>query len=184
MDYSLAAFATRSSDDIIFLSAGPIVGTGYFDNVGRTRRAGIEASLAGTARPAIVVPLLCAGRRHFRERAGDPGTRTIQAANDDGEIAVRPGDRIPAIPKHSLKAGVDFAITDRLTLGGELVASSKRYLRGDEANLQAPIKGFAIVNATAGYRLGRFELFGRIENLLDDGYETLRPLRRCKRARL
>ena len=169
--YSLSAFTTRSSDDIIFLSAGPIVGTGFFDNVGRTRRAGIEASLAGTAGP------LSWYLSYARVDATFQSALAIQApdnpaADEDGEIAVRPGDRIPAIPRHSLKAGADYAVTDRLTLGGELVASSKRYLRGDEANLQAPIEGFAIVNATASYRRGPLELFGRLENLFDAAYES------------
>ena len=171
IDYSLAAFATRSSDDIVFLSAGPIVGTGYFDNVGRTRRAGIEASLAGMGGPLSWYVSYALVDATFQsalaiQAPDNPG------ADADGEIAVRPGDRIPAIPRHSLKAGVDYALTDRLTLGAELVASSKRFLRGDEANLQAPIKGFAVISATAGYRLGPSRLFGRIENLLAARYAT------------
>ena len=171
LNYSLTAFATRSSDDIIFLSAGPIVGTGFFDNVGRTRRAGIEASLEGTA------GLLSGYFSYALVNATFQSALTIQApdnpaADDDGEIEVRPGDRIPAIPKHSLKAGAQFEMTDRLTLGAEVIASSSRYLRGDEANLQAPIEGFGIVNATASYRRGRFQLFGRLENLFDAEYDN------------
>ena len=171
VDYSLAAFTTRSADDIIFLSAGPIVGTGYFDNVERTRRAGIEASIAGTAGPLSWYLSYALVNATFQSAL------TIQApdnpaANEDGEIAVRPGNRIPVIPKHGLKAGAQYAVTGRLTVGAEMIASSKRYLRGDEANLQAPINGFAIANASASYRLGAFELFGRVENLLNAEYES------------
>lgn len=50
--------------------------------------------------------------------------------------------------------------------------NSERTLRGDEADLQSPIKAFATVNATARYRLGAVELFGRLENLTDANYET------------
>lgn len=169
--YSLAAFATRSSDDIIFLSAGPIVGTGYFDNVGRTHRAGIEASLDGKAGPLSWYLSTALVNATFQSALAIQATDN-PAADEEGEIAVRPGDRIPAIPKHSLKAGADLAVTRKLKIGAELIATSNRYLRGDEANLQAPIKGFAIVNASASYRLGAVELFGRLENLFDADHES------------
>jgi outer membrane receptor protein involved in Fe transport len=82
------------------------------------------------------------------------------ASNEDGEIAVERGDRIPRIPRHGFK------------LGAELAATSSRRLRGDEANLQPPISGFAVVNARAGYRVDPLELFGRVENVLGTRYET------------
>ena len=90
LDYALAAFATRSSDDIIFLSAGPILGTGFFDNVGRTRRTGIEASLGGTGGPLSWFLSYALVNATFQTEL------TIQApdnpaADVNGEIAVRRG---------------------------------------------------------------------------------------------
>ncbi len=171
ISYALALFTTTSRDDIIFISAGPIVGTGYFDNIGSTRRRGVEANLNGRA-----------GRLSWYASYAliDATFRTplaIQApdnpsANEDGEIAVERGDRIPSIPRHSLKLGADLAVTGRLTLGAEMIATSNRRLRGDEANLQPPINGFVVLNARAGYRIGGLEVFGRVDNVLGASYET------------
>lgn len=169
--FALAAFDTRNRDDIVFISAGEIVGTGYFDNVGATRRRGIEASLEGEA-----------GRLTWRAAYAltDATFRTpltIRApdnpeADDEGEIDVERGDRLPGIPRHSLKLGAGLAVTDKLTGGIELIAASGRYLRGDEANLTAKLGGHVVANLDARYRLGDVELFARVENLFDRDYAT------------
>lgn len=169
--FSLAAFRADNRDDIIFISAGPIVGTGYFDNVGRTRRLGVEATASSAAGRLSWYASYAFVRATFRS------SLTIQApdnpsADADGEIAVTSGDRVPGVPLHSFKAGADLAVTSRLTLGAELVASSNRYLRGDEANLERPLGGFAVVNASASYRFGTLELFARVDNLFGRRFST------------
>ena len=45
LEWSLALFRTRSADDIIFVSSGPTVGTGFFQNAGATMRQGLESRL-------------------------------------------------------------------------------------------------------------------------------------------
>ncbi len=171
IDYSLAAFTTRSRDDIIFISAGPIVGTGYFDNIGSTRRRGLEANLSGRAGQVSWYASYALVDATFQTPLAIQAPDN-PASDQDGEIAVEPGDRIPSIPRHGFKLGSDAAVTDRLSLGAELVATSSRRLRGDEANLQPPIHGFAVLNARASYRVGPLELFGRVENVLGTRYET------------
>ena len=169
--YSAALFTTTSRDDIIFISAGPIVGTGYFDNIGSTRRRGVEANLDGRWGRVSWYASYALVDATFRTPL------TIQAPDNpgsggDGEIAVGRGDRLPNLPRHGLKLGADLATTDRLTLGVELVATSSRPFRGDEANLQPPVDGFALVNARASYRAGSLELFARVENVFAADYET------------
>lgn len=171
VNWSVAGFRTRNSDDIIFISAGPIVGTGYFDNVGDTERWGVEANINGEIGPVSWYASYTYVKATFETAL------SIQApdnpfSDEEGEIAVEPGDRIPGVPLHSFKAGADVAVTDAFTVGAELIASSSRYLRGDEANLDDPVDGFAIINAEAGYRLGRIEIFGRVQNVFDTDYET------------
>lgn len=171
LSYALAAYTTRNKDDIIFISAGPIVGTGYFDNAGNTRRQGIEANLTGQVGPIGFYASYGYVKATFRT----PLTIAAPdnpAANEDGDIAVERGDRIPGIPAHTVKAGADVAVTDAFTVGAELVAASGRYLRGDEANLQPKTDGFTVLNASASYRLGKVELFARLENVFDTDYET------------
>ena len=45
--WSAGIFSTTNHDDILFISAGALTNQGYFDNVGRTRRDGVELSLRG-----------------------------------------------------------------------------------------------------------------------------------------
>ncbi len=42
-------FRTTNDDDIVFISAGELTNQGFFDNVGETRRDGLELNLSGDA---------------------------------------------------------------------------------------------------------------------------------------
>jgi len=169
--WSLAAFRTRNSDDIIFISAGPIIGTGYFDNVGATERRGVELSVSGEAGRVGWYASYAHVRATFRSAFAIQAPDNPEA-DEDGEIPVEPGDRIPGVPLHSLKLGGSVAVTDALRLGADLTASSSRPLRGDEANLTDPVGGFVTVGLEASYRIGPAELFGRVGNLFGAKYET------------
>jgi iron complex outermembrane recepter protein len=171
VEYSMAAFASRLRDDIIFISAGSIIGTGYFDNVDATRRRGLEVGSSGSwARLAWYATYALVD-------ATFGSALTIlsphnPSADEDGQIQVRPGDRLPAVPRHSFRAGADFDITPELSIGAGLLGASGRYLRGDEANLQRQIDGYLRLDTAVRYRLGKVELFGRVENVFDAEYET------------
>ena len=55
-------------------------------------------------------------------------------ADEDGNILVRPGNRIPLIPKHTGRLALDYDITPQWNVGGNVVATSGSYLHGDENN--------------------------------------------------
>ena len=94
------------------------------------------------------------------------------AATDEG-VAVVPGDRLPGIPRHSLKAGVRQDLTAAWDLALDTVVSSSRFFLGDEGNDQVPLEGYGVVNLRSSYRFDNgVELFARIENLLDRKYAT------------
>lgn len=171
LEYSVAAYTTHSRDDIVFISAGAIVGTGYFDNVAATRRQGFEASVSARGRrlawQASYALVDATYQSPLAIRSPDnPG------ADAGGEIHVRPGDRLPSIPRHSLKAGIAFDATAALTLGAEVAGTSSRYLRGDEANLGKPLGGYLRCDASARYRRGRIEWYARVDNVFDARYDT------------
>lgn len=172
VEWSLAAFRADNRDDIIFISAGPIIGTGYFDNVGRTRRQGLEAGLSGQQGPVSWFVDYALVKASFRSPLSIQAPHNPQA-EANGDIAVSPGDRIPGIPRHSLKIGADLALGSALVLGAEMHYASSRFLRGDEANLTAPLGGFALFNLSARYQLLEgITLNGRIDNLFDRHYAT------------
>jgi iron complex outermembrane receptor protein len=165
-------FSTTSDDDILFISAGALTNEGFFDNVGETRRDGFEANLGGTAGERFAWSLdYTYLDATFRDGFTVMSPNHPQAV--DGEIEVENGDRLPLIPRQLLKAGVRIAVTEALTFGADLVASSGAYFRGDEGNLLEELDGYSVLNVRAEYRLGeRASLFASIDNLLDEEYET------------
>jgi outer membrane receptor protein involved in Fe transport len=167
-------FRTTNDDDIIFQATGGAQSNeGYFANVGRTRRQGIETSIAGKAFDnrldwfANYTYLDATFRTPFEEiSANHP-----DADPDTGLLDVKKGDRLPGLPRHAFKIGADFAVTPQLTIGGDMMVNSSQYYRGDEANLLPALGGFAVVNLRAVYRVvPHVSLFARVQNLFNRGY--------------
>jgi outer membrane receptor for ferrienterochelin and colicin len=105
----------------------------------------------------------------------------------DGLIQLQPGDRIPLIPQHLLKAFADFQATKKLSLDLDFVAVSRSYARGNENNQSQPdgvyylgpgtSPGYGVAGVGAHYQLHkRLQLFVQIDNLLDHHYYTAAQL--------
>ncbi|MGF1645247.1 MAG: TonB-dependent receptor [Thiotrichales bacterium] len=171
--WHLGAFQTRNHDDIIFISAGALTNQGYFDNVGRTSRRGIELGLHGVALDDKLQWFV----NYTRLRATFEDDLRLSSPNNplavDGEIAVVRGDRLPGIPENLLKTGITWQTTPRLALGADLQYSSDIFLRGDESNLDQTIDGYTLVDLRGEFRASkRLTFFGKIRNLFDTEYET------------
>jgi iron complex outermembrane recepter protein len=177
LSWSLAGFGSRNADDILFV-AGSRAGTGYFRNAGETQRVGVEVAAEGNAGPLrwhAGYALLRATFESELELPGGAHPRAVSVGDDeeDAVIAVEPGDRIPGLPVHSAKLGVDVRPLPDLELGVSAIAHSARPLRGDEANLLAEVDGYVILGARASYQLLEpLQLFIKAENLLDAEYDT------------
>lgn len=176
-DYAAAAFRTTNHDDILFISSGMVANTGYFRNVGDTRRQGVEASLRGRH------PLGGRGARldwsaqytflaaTFQTPYASPSANHPDAVN--GEVAVPVGAHLPSLPAHVGKASVLYTAPFGLSVGLLVVGNSSQYYRGDEANLLSPLPGFVIVNAIAAYPIGaHVTVRGRVNNLFDSHDST------------
>lgn len=171
LNWSAAVFNTRNEDDIIFISAGALTNQGFFDNIGDTRRRGVE--LGANGRVGRVDWF--ANYTYLEATFETPVT--IAGANHplavDGEISVEEGDRIPGIPRNIFKAGANVAVTPKLQLGGELLYNSDRVLRGDESNQLDTVEGFAVVNLRGRYQFHKnLAGFIRVDNVFDEEYET------------
>lgn len=171
LDWKLGGFRTDTADDILTLPSN-IQGFGYFTNAGRTRRQGLEAEVA-------------LRRDRFTLRASYTyldatflDALTLSSPNNpgadiNGNIQVLPGNRLPMTPTHRFKAGVDVEVTEALKINADVVAVGSQFYAGDAANLNAPLTAYATVNAGASYRFDKtFEMFARVENLLDRRYAT------------
>ena len=105
----------------------------------------------------------------------------------DGTIQIQPGDRIPLIPKHMLKAFADVQATTRLSLDLDLVGVSSSYARGNENNLHQPdgtyylgpgtADGYTVLNLGVRYQVNRrLQLLAQVNNVTDRRYDTVAQL--------
>jgi iron complex outermembrane receptor protein len=166
VQWSLALYRADSLDDILFINSGTLIGQGFFANVGRTRRQGLDLDLRGAAGEPVSWFLA------FSLTDARFETPFLAASPDNpfatnGTIAVARGARLPLIPLYDVKAGFD-AGTQRWRAGLEFLYLSPELLRGDEANLAPPLPGQELVTATGRVVLSkRLALVARITNVLD-----------------
>jgi outer membrane receptor protein involved in Fe transport len=172
--WTAATYRTVSEDDIQFIASGNTINSGYFRNVGSTRRQGVELTVQGPVGPVNV-----AARYSFIDAtyldAFVENSPNNTSADANGNIVVTPGSRIPSIPRNSLHLRVDSEVRPGWQLGGNVLLNGPSYARGDENNRDAngPLRGYAVVNLDTTWRLAKgVEIFARINNLFDRHYEN------------
>jgi outer membrane receptor protein involved in Fe transport len=183
--WSADAFRTINSNDIEFVATA--ANAGYFDNVGNTRRQGFDLSLGGKKGGLnwhVTYSFVDATfQSNFEVSAESNST-----ADADGNISVRPGDRIPLIPKNTGRLVLDYDLTQKWNIGGNLIAVSGSYLHGNENDADQAggtngegayvsgsgwIPGYAVVNLQSTYHVAKHaEIFARLINLFDKRYAT------------
>jgi outer membrane receptor protein involved in Fe transport len=171
LGWKVGAFRATNADDILAIPV-PLQGFGYFQNVGRTRRQGIEAQVNLTSKTlqlyasyALVdARFLDALELNSHSPFADPVTGTIQ---------VLPGNRIPAIPRNRVKFGIDYSITDAFKVGGDALFVGSQYFVGDGSNQAARLPGYSVFNVHASYQIDKtFQIYGRVDNIFDNRYAT------------
>jgi iron complex outermembrane receptor protein len=170
ISWNLGAFRTNSFNDIYGIATS--VSSGFYQNIGSTRRQGIEGSFNYQADRWSYYINASYVDATFRSAVQLPSPSNPYQ-DDDGNIQVHPGDRLPGIPKSRVKAGVDYAVAPQWKVGVSLIVVSDQYYFGDESNQNAPMPGYHVVNLHTSYQLGRHvELFGSIDNLFNARYAT------------
>ena len=178
IDWSVVAFRTAIGDDILFVASPDLIGTGFFQNAGDTRRVGLDVELSGQIDRVGWFANYGMVQATFESPLALPSNPAVNdAAGEDGDIAVEPGDRLPGVPRHSFKAGVSYRPTEAWELAFYTIAASSRVFVGDEGNDQPELVGYGIVNLRSAYRLSSsLEVFVRVDNLFDKEYATFGAL--------
>lgn len=176
VSWTAGVFHTINKDDIIFIpveegGASGSLNDGFFDNVGKTKRQGVEVGLNGAL---IEDKLTWFSHYSYVDATFEDGFDVHNENNPAGEdTTISSGDSMPSIPKHNVKLGVDYAFTSSFTLGFDASYHSSQYYRGDEANNNAKIGGYALANLHGRYNLNKHvEFFAKVDNLFDSEYET------------
>ena len=173
-EWSVVAYRTGIRDDILFVASPELLGTGFFQNGGDTLRVGLDAELSGSADRFGWYASYGLVEATFESSLVLPSHMAVNdAANENGELFVAPGDRLPGIPRHSFKLGGRYDVTSGWSVSLDGIVASSRVFVGDEGNDQVPLDGYTVVNLRSAYALNEsLELFGRVDNLFDVDYST------------
>jgi outer membrane receptor protein involved in Fe transport len=179
-------FGAQNNNDILFV-ASPQTGFGYFKNFGKTRRTGVDVDV--NTRLGRVT--LGGGYTFLNATYQSPETvnGSNNSANDsidvsrglEGNVQIEPGDRIPLVPQHLLKAYADFQATSKFAIDLSMNAVSSSYARGNENNMHQPdgtfylgpgtSPGYGVANLGGRYQVRSWiQIYAEVNNLLDHRY--------------
>jgi len=172
LDARLSVYRTDVIDDIFSVAPTGTVGL-FFQNVGDTRRQGVEVALRGKSRLLEPWVNYAYTEATFRDEVR-LGTARLTADCEAPPCTqlVRKGSELPLVPRHRVNAGVDAHLTDWLTLSLSGAYVGRQWLRGDEANAERPLGDYVVLNALLSARVKALTAFVAVQNLLDTEYET------------
>lgn len=186
LNWSADIFHTVSANDIQFIATA--TNSGFFDNVGDTRREGLDLAVGGKEGP-FTWKLAYSYVEATFQSTFVVNSESNSLADTNGNILVQPGDRLPLVPLHNARLVLDYDVNAQLNLGASVVFASSSYLHGNENNANAAgtvnvpsgayiagtgtIPSYATLNINGGYKVTKnFELFARITNVLNKDYYT------------
>jgi outer membrane receptor protein involved in Fe transport len=131
--WNASIYHTVNHRDIQFLRAPDVLNHGYFANVGKTQRQGLDLGLAGQLDQFKWNASYSFIRATYDDDMGfnSPSNST---ANGDGNIEVKKGNYLPSIPKHQLKLRAQYQVTPDWSIGTNLIAYTQQYIWGNENN--------------------------------------------------
>jgi outer membrane receptor protein involved in Fe transport len=189
--WTVGAYRTTNSNDLQFIASGT-TGAGYFDNVGKTRRQGVDLGLSGEIgnfRWSAGYSYVSATYEDSFELASEANS-TRDSFNCDGSaaaddvICVRKGDKLPGIPEHQLKLRAEWRAMPNWTIGTSAVMFSDQYARGNENNRHqadnvtyfgsGKVGGYGVLNLDTRYKFATsgWQLFAKVNNVFDRKYYT------------
>ena len=171
LGYDVDYFHSNLTDDIAFVNSVTL-NRAFFANVGNTLRQGVDASLKFTTQRWLAYVAYtyidATFQSGFTELAG-----SNPAGDANGNITIQPGNHLPGIPANQIKFGVNYKATDKWTVGGTVVAASRAYLFGDEANLTPQLPAYATLNLYTSYQLTpHVQIFAWGQNVTNQRYYT------------
>lgn len=177
----IVGFREDARNEIVFVASRTT--TGFFQNIPRARRQGIEAS------GSLELP---AGLRVFGSYALIDATyqsSVLLASAIPESDSARTGDRLPLSPRHRATFGLAATrVQGRSVIEGTLFlrAVSSQYMRGNDANanvvdvskdiipdlVSGLVPGYTVASLRLHYESSHFGISAHISNLFDRDFET------------
>jgi outer membrane receptor protein involved in Fe transport len=196
--WNASIYHAMNHQDLQFIRAGTSTSRGYYSNVGRTKRQGLDLGLSGQ-------------HDRFRWNASysyiratfDSDFSLVNSSNssapdepDDNPMRniynVTKGNRMPSIPEHQFKARAQYDVTPKWSVGTNLVYFSDQFVMGNENNkheantaacLPGDLRGndracgsgkisdYTVVNLDTQYNFGGgWKAFAKAINIFDNDY--------------
>jgi outer membrane receptor protein involved in Fe transport len=174
--WHLGFFHTTNHNDIIFNQGGASISTGFFSNIGKTRRYGIEAGI-NVDYPAVFSAIddwhFSSNYTYLNAQFLDSFVIQNPLDNEQASTVMR-GNRIPGLPEHIFKASLGVDLWQRSSIILDTLYSGDQFFRGDEANQTSHLGGYWLFNLRTEVKLtDQVTLFARIDNLFDRQYKSL-----------
>ncbi|QDD00500.1 TonB-dependent receptor [Candidatus Methylopumilus planktonicus] len=198
--WNASIYHAMNHSDIQFIRAPGSSSRGYYSNIGRTERQGLDLGLSGQMDKFRWNTSYSFIRATFDDEltllsnpnSEAPGSSTPATRN---QIYVKPGDRLPSIPEHQLKLRAQYQATPDWSIGANLTAFSSQYVMGNENNEHkqladcssasdglrdnnyacgsGKIKGYTVVNLDSQYKIGSgWTAFAKVINVFDQNYNV------------
>jgi iron complex outermembrane receptor protein len=169
--FNASIYRTNVRDDISFIQSENAVFEGFFSNIGNTRREGIEVGVQLIPSERISLYANYAFTHGTFESPAEIFSIRADSAFAASPLAganlVSPGDRLPLIPDHQIKAGGLLTLPVGLQFGLDARYTGRQWLRGDEANETRPLGGYFVAGVRAGFSRANWDISAVVSNVLD-----------------
>ncbi|NBR24538.1 MAG: TonB-dependent receptor [Micrococcales bacterium] len=185
--WSIAAYQATNFDDIQFMREGTGTGSakGYFSNIGKTKRVGLDASIFGSLNSfswsANISSIKATYEDSFQSYVGHAPNK------GNARSRVAPGDKIPGIPELQLKLRTAYQVTPSWRVGSNVVYMGSTFLSGNENNdfvesLSGSSKyygtgksdAYTVVHLDTSYSFEGtgWQVIGKLNNVFDTKFNT------------
>jgi outer membrane cobalamin receptor len=176
--WSVAAYQAVNNDDIQFVRNGTSgSASGYFTNVGKTKRVGVDAAIFGAQDSFTWSANVSSIRATYED--------SFQAfvGNNKNKTKVAPGDHIPGIPALQFKAHASYQVTPAWNIGTNVIYTGQSFLQGNENNDwyaatnyygTGKADAYTVMHLNTSYKIQdtNWQLIGKINNLFNTKYNT------------
>ena len=171
LGWKLGVYRAENTDDILAIPSPVLQGFGYFQNVGSTRRQGVEAEINLKSEKLQLNASYTLVDARFLDSLQVGSNSPFADAN--GNVQISPGNQIPAIPRNRVKAGFDYFVTDAFKVGGDALFFSSQYFVGDESNQAPKLSAYSVFNLHSSYQLTKnIQVYARADNIFNNQYST------------
>jgi outer membrane receptor protein involved in Fe transport len=184
--WNAGVYQAVNHDDIQFTTANGLSSAGFYQNIGRTKRQGLDFGLSGNVDKFKWNASYSYVRATYDSDISFFSDSNSSADPDSDQYTAKKGSYLPSIPKHQLKLRGQYAVTPDWTVGTNVIGYSNQYVWGNENNKHrgencpgnedcsagnGKISGYFVVNLDTQYNIGSgWKAFAKATNIFDREY--------------